>query len=265
MLEAKREKVSPRPVTLYHGATDYIFPEEQIDVRRGDFHMTDSTRTAAGYAFNEFSKSAETEGVPSTDPTVLRFQADLNRFMVNNIAGANVSGASRMGDQASRRAARARETMEQEIQQQSGDRRQGIEQQVARLLAAGKGTQGQRGFEGIIRNRPKSDEVEYVVPQGGRLDLTRTGTTEKIEDPDEFLEFVPQNIPQTRIATPKVERPNIGVSAFRGIQVTGPRLTKIASRLPDRGNFYDLAPLDGDGDGIHASLDSNDPINRKLK
>jgi hypothetical protein len=204
--------------------------------------MTTNPDTATGYAFNDFSKSEQSSGVPSTDPTVLKFQTDLNRFIVNVSPGASNEGR-RIGDQASRRAAGAKEKMTQELKSARGENRKGIERQVQRLLSAGKGTQGQRGFEGEIRSRPKSDEVEYIIPKGGKLDITRTGTTDKVEDYGD-LEFIPQNTPQTSISRPKVQRPNIGVSAYKGIQLTGPRLSRTHRDAPEAPSYFQLSPDD---------------------
>lgn len=271
LTEAKRERVQPKPVTLYHGSTDYWFPNEQVRTNKGDygeFHMTTNPRTAAGYSVGEFAISAD-QRLPN-DPTVLRFTADQNRFMTR-------PHLKNIGDQASKRASIAKSLMQRDLRAQSilsdkwkmsnytkrSDPFNAINKQVERLLSAGKGTQGQREFEGMIRPRPKSDEVEWIIPKHGKLDITRTGTTEQpVENPDEELDFTQQNIPQTSLAVPKTKRPNIGVSAFRGIQLTGPRLTKIAKDFEDRGSYFDLGPLDGDGDNVHASLDPNDPLNR---
>lgn len=271
LTEAKRERVQPKPVTLYHGSTDYWFPNEQVRTNKGDygeFHMTTNPRTAAGYSVGEFAISPD-QRLPN-DPTVLRFTVDQNRFMTR-------PHLKNIGDQASKRASIAKSLMQRDLRAQSilsdkwkmsnytkrSDPFNAINKQVERLLSAGKGTQGQREFEGMIRPRPKSDEVEWVIPKHGKLDITRTGTTEQpVENPDEELDFTQQNIPQTSLAVPKTKRPNIGVSAFRGIQLTGPRLTKVAKDIEDRGSYFDLAPLDGDGDNVHASLDPNDPLYR---
>ena len=271
LTEAKRERVQPKPVTLYHGSTDYWFPNEQVRTNKGDygeFHMTTNPRTAAGYSIGEFAISPD-QRLPN-DPTVLRFTVDQNRFMTR-------PHLKNIGDQASKRASIAKSLMQRDLRRQSilsdkwkmsnytkrSDPFNAINKQVERLLSAGKGTQGQREFEGMIRPRPKSDEVEWVIPKHGKLDITRTGTTEQpVENPDEELDFTQQNIPQTSLAVPKTKRPNIGVSAFRGIQLTGPRLTKIAKDFEDRGSYFDLGPLDGDGDNVHASLDPNDPLYR---
>ena len=271
LTEAKRERVQPKPVTLYHGSTDYWFPNEQVRTNKGDygeFHMTTNPRTAAGYSIGEFAISPD-QRLPN-DPTVLRFTVDQNRFMTR-------PHLKNIGDQASKRASIAKSLMQRDLRRQSilsdkwkmsnytkrSDPFNAINKQVERLLSAGKGTQGQREFEGMIRPRPKSDEVEWIIPKHGKLDITRTGTTEQpVENPDEELDFTQQNIPQTSLAVPKTKRANIGVSAFRGIQLTGPRLTKVAKDIEDRGSYFDLAPLDGDGDHIHASLDPNDPLYR---
>lgn len=278
LTEAKRERVQPNPVTLYHGSTDYWFPEEQIKTTKGtfgEFHMTANPRTAAGYSVGEFPISPD-QAEPD-DPTVLRFTVDKNRFMVNTNPDFLNRPHLKIGDQAARRAVKARGTMAREIRAQSlvSDKwnrenygkytnvADAMNRQIERLLSSGKGTQGQREFEGIIRPRPKSDEVEWIIPKRGKLDITRTGTTEEpVQDPDKELNFTQQNIPQTSLAVPKTKRPNIGVSAFRGIQLTGPRLTKVAKDIEDRGSYFDLAPLDGDSDHIHASLDPNDPLYR---
>ena len=275
LTEAKRERVQPKPVTLYHGSTDYWFPNKQVRTNKGEFgefHMTTNPRTAAGYSVGEFAISAD-QRLPN-DPTVLRFTADQNRFMV--ATNPNLpSEYLKIGDQASRRAVGAKNAMQKALRAKSiisdkwemsnyslgTDPMVAINRQIQRLLSAGKGTQGQREFEGTIRPRPKSDEVEWIIPKHGKLDITRTGTTEQpVEDPDEKLDFTQQNIPQTSLAVPKTKRPNIGVSAFQGIQLTGPRLTQVAKDIEDRGSYFDLAPLDGDGDHIHASLDPNDPL-----
>ena len=255
LTEAKRERVQPNPVNLYHGATDYIFPEEQIDTRRGEFYTTPDPDVATGYAFNEFSKDSATAGRSATDPTVLRFEADKNKFITLN------RGTDVEGDQASRRAAIAKGRIAKEIAKARGLSTADVQTQVWRLLNAGKGTQGQREFAGERSRIPRQDGIQYVIPPQSKIEITRTGTTGEIEDYGD-LEFIPQNTPQTRVAPSKTSRPNIGVSGFRGIQLTGPRLTKVAKDIEDRGSYFDLGPLDGDGDNIHASLDPNDPLYR---
>jgi hypothetical protein len=278
LLEAKRERVVTKPTTLYHGSGDYWRPEDQIRTNSGEFHMTTNPRTAAGYSVGEFPVSPDDE--PPNDPTVIRTVADANRFLVStnvNMPGSEHLTHLKIGDQASRAAADAKRTIESGLYRSSlatPDRRQlssygpgknigdAFNRQIWRLLSAGKGTRGQRQFEGIRRPRPKSDEIEWVIPKQGRMDITRTGTTETpVENPNNPLDFTSQNIPQTRIARP-ITRGNIGVSGFQGIQTSGPRLTKIYQDVPDRGNYFDLAPLDGDRDHIHASLDPDDPHHR---
>lgn len=255
LLEAKRERVEPKPITLYHGATDYIRPEEQIDTRRGEFYTTPDPNIATGYAFNEFSKDAASSGKRPTDPTVLRFEADKNKFITLQTGSRQAPG-----DQASRRIATARGRIAKEIASARGLNTSKVQAQVWRLLNAGKGTQGQREFAGEVGRIPRQDAIQYVIPPKSKIDITRTGTTDKIEDGGE-LEFIPQNTSQKSVA-PITSRPNIGVSAFKGIQLTGPRLTKIAKDIEDRGSYFDLAPLDGDGDYIHPSLDPDDPLHR---
>lgn len=254
LLEAKRERVEPKPITLYHGSTDYIPPEEQIDVSRGEFYTTPDPNVATGYAFNEFSKDAASSGIPPTDPTVLRFEADKNKFIT-----LETESRQAPGDQASRRIATTRGRIAKEIASARGLNTSKIQAQVWRLLNAGKGTQGQREFAGEVGRIPRQDALQYVIPPKSKIDITRTGTTDKIEDDE--LQFTPQKIPQKSVA-PITSRPNIGVSAFKGIQLTGPRLTKIAKDIEDRGSYFDLAPLDGDDDNIHASLDPDDPLYR---
>jgi uncharacterized protein YhbP (UPF0306 family) len=256
LLETKKEKIEPKPITLYHGATDYISPDEQIDPSRGEFYTTPDPKIATGYAFNEFSKDSASTGRSATDPTVLKFETDKNKFITLN------RGSEAEGDQASRRAAVTKEKIAREIAQTRGTDAQNVQAQVWRLLNAGKGTQGQREFAGEVGRIPRQDAFQYVIPPKSKINILRTGTTDKIED--DKLEFIPQRTPQTSVA-PTIQRPNIGVSAFQGIQLTGPRLTKIAKDIEDRESYFDLAPLDGDSDGIHASLDPDDPLYKRTK
>lgn len=245
--------------TLYHGSTDYMFPNEPVNPKKyGAFYMTPNLQQALGYAFNDISKSEQTSRKRPTDPTVTRFEADDEDFIMNVSPQASSRGA-RMGSQASRRAALAKKRMTKELRKAGAP---SVEQQVWRLLNAGKGTQGQQSFGGEISVIPKSDgELQYVIPPGSKINITKTGVTDEVEDYGE-QEFNPLNIPQTEIAVPRAKRPNIGVSGFMGIQLTGKNLRKFAN-IPDRGSYFDLAPLDGDGDHIHASLDPDDPLHRE--
>jgi radical SAM superfamily enzyme YgiQ (UPF0313 family) len=60
--EARRERVAPQPMTLYHGTKDYWGPNlspaylkrhptaAMVQTGRGDFHMTTDPRLAIDYA-----------------------------------------------------------------------------------------------------------------------------------------------------------------------------------------------------------------------
>jgi hypothetical protein len=168
---------------------------------------------------------------------LIKFQADKTKFAGNE------------SDQASERAMKARATMRKALELGSAWKRgsehgykgreksmHGVERQIERLLQSGKGTQGQREFEGLVRRRgTKAGTKEWVIKQFGRMDLTRTGEAE-LED-DSLPTITPQNIPQTSLRR-KVERPNIGVSAYQGIQLTGPRLSKTHKDVPEAPAYY---------------------------
>jgi len=246
--------------TVYHGSTDYMFPGEQVNPKKyGAFHMTPNLQQALGYAFNDISKSAETSGQSATDPTVTKFDVDDENFIMN-VSPETSSKGSRMGSQASRRAVIAKGRMSQELKKAGAP---SVEQQIWKLFNAGKGTQGQQSFGGEITAIPKSGgELQYVIPPSSKVNIRKTGVTDNIEDYGE-QEFTPLNIPQTSIARPTTQRPNIGVSAFKGVQLSGKNLNRSFRNTPVPDSYFDLAPLDGDNDGINANLDPDDPLHRE--
>jgi hypothetical protein len=262
LLEARRRQGEPQVIPTFHGGNEFT---GSVDTSRGPFFMSPDPQISQEYAHGEHPVSDDRTEPPDV-PMVRRFDVDVSRYSYDPTHMRNFRNTQRpenvpliRPDQAMVRAAKASKAMEYEILQgrsqterisgKNKDTRAfaaGMGRQVNRLLSGGKGTRGQREFEGEIRVRPKhryTGDVELVIPQFGKTNLTQTGEVigdEPLSLPAE-MNFVPQNIPQENLRRIN-PRPFRGVSAFRGIQLSGPNINREFGSVPEHPGFIHVTP-----------------------